>query len=273
MKNKYGICEWYLAIPGPAAIKTADKLGFDGIQISDLQGIKGNYPLNDPRIQDLYLEAVEDSGIELQAFLPGASLMAYGSICHPLDSAQGEEALHSFKKSLDVCKALDIPRLVVPGLESNRVNNEYQYKNTCSMLKRFIEEAEEYGVTVTYESFLPTDKLLALIEFTDNKLKTTFDTLNPIRYGFSDPSEEIKRIGIETIDHVHVKDAYKNLVGTCPLGSGAGRFDETISTLKKSGYAGWYITEGFYYLPPMSDLGEGWDLAKADLKYMKKACE
>lgn len=273
MNNKYGICEWYLAIPGPAAIKTAAQIGFDGIQISDLQGIKGNYPLNDPRIQDLYLETIEESGIELHALLPGASLMAYGSICHPLDSAQGKEALYSFKKSLEVCTALNIPRIVIPGLESNRVNNEYQYKNTCETLKRFIEEAEECGIIVTYESFLPIDKLIRLIEFTDKKLKTTFDTLNPIRYGFSNPEEEISKIGSGIIDHVHVKDAYEDLVGTCPLGSGAGHFNETINALKNSGYIGWYITEGFYYLPPMSNAGAGWDLAKADLEYMRNICE
>ncbi len=261
-----------MAIPGPAAIKTAARLGFDGIQISDLQGIRNNYPLNDSRLQALYLEAVEETGIRLQAFLPGASLMSYGNILNPIGSAKGQEAIQSFRKSLQVCNALNINVIVIPGLESNRVNNEYQYKNTCNMLKLFVEEAEDCGVTVAYESFLSTEALINLIEFTGGKLKTVFDTLNPIRYGFANPSDEILKLGSDVIDHIHVKDACTDLTGTCPLGQGAGRFDETVAAIKQTGYTGWYITENFYYLTPMNKLGNGLDLAAADLRYMHEIC-
>lgn len=268
MKNKYAICEWYLALSGPAAIKTASRIGFDGIQISDLQGYKGGFPLNDPRIQELYAEASEETGIVIQAFNPGTSVMAHGGICHPADSSMGQEVLYNFRKSLDVCKALSIPVIMIPGLDASRVNNEYQYRNTCVMLNNFIDEASEKGITVTYESFLTTDRLIDLIERTGGRIRLTFDTLNPIRYGTADPSEELRRIGADIIDHVHIKDAYENLVGTCPLGKGEGRLSETLTTLQNIGYSGWYAAESFYYMPPMTELGSGWDLAAADLKYM-----
>lgn len=273
MKNKYGICEWYLAVPGPAAIKTAAQIGYDGIQISDLQGVRGNFPLNDPRIQELYLEAAEETGIQIQAFLPGTSIMAHGGICHPMDSIKGQEVIHNFRKSLEVCIALSIPSLIIPGLDASRVQNDYQYQNTCRMLRQFAQEACEAGITLTYESFLSTDRLLSLLDFTDGRLKITFDTLNPIRYGTAEPSQELRRLDVEIIDHIHVKDAYEDLIGTCPLGAGAGRFDETVQTLKDCGYTGWYVAENFYYQPPMSDLGTGWDLAAADLNYMHRICE
>lgn len=273
MKNQYGICEWYLAVPGPAAIKTAALLGYDGIQISDLQGHLNNFPLNDPRIQSLYLEAAEETGIIMQAFLPGTSVMSHGGICHPLNSTKGEEVRDNFRKSLEVCTAMKIPTLIIPGLDRSRINNDYQYMNTCRMLKLFIEEAGEKGIVIAYESFLPVDRLLHMLDFLKGKLKITYDTLNPIRYGFGRPSLEIKMLGADIIDHVHVKDAYENMEGTCPLGTGAGNLEETVSTLRSSGYSGWYIAENFYYLPPMSDMGYGWDLAKADLEYMRSICE
>ena len=68
MKHQYGICEWYLATNGPSAIKTAAKLGFNGIQITDLGGSFLNFPLNDKRIQEMYLEEAAENDIRLHAF-------------------------------------------------------------------------------------------------------------------------------------------------------------------------------------------------------------
>ena len=86
-------------------------------------------------------------------------------------------------------------------------------------------------------------------------------------------SRRNQRIGVDRIDHVHVKDAPENLVGCWPLGKGSGKFLETMNLLKELGYSGWYVAENYFYQPPMSQLGTGWDLAKNDLDYLHRLCE
>ncbi len=273
MNNKYGVCEWYLATTGPSAIKTASLLGFEGIQISDLGGVNLNFPLNDERIQDLYLEASNEYGVKIQGFQGNVSITQHGGVKYPMDSAKGQEAIYNFKKGLDVCVALEIPTYLICSFLASNFINDYEQKNTAVMLKHFVELASEKGVQIAYECFAPLDKLFAILDYVGDGLKLCYDTLNPIRFGNGNPPDEVLKIGLDRIDHIHLKDAPENLVGCWPLGEGAGKVEETIGALKKIGYQGWYMAENYFYLPPMNELGKGWDLMKKDLEFMHRICE
>ena len=67
MSKKCGICEWSFAVTGPSAIEYAGVIGFDGIQIGDLGGARNCFPLNDPHIQQTYLEASSRFQVQLQS--------------------------------------------------------------------------------------------------------------------------------------------------------------------------------------------------------------
>lgn len=273
MKNKYGVCEWYLATTGPSAIRTASQLGFEGIQISDLGGVNQNFPLNDERIQAHYLEAAETYGVQIQGLQGVVSMTQHGGIKYPMDSVKGQEAIFNFKKGLEVCAALKIPTYLICSFVASNFTNDYEQKNTAAMLKLFVELASEKGIQIAYECFAPVEKLFAILDYVREGLKLCYDTLNPIRFGNGNPPDEIRRIGIDLIDHIHVKDAPENLTGCWPLGKGAGKVEETIGVLKEKGYQGWYFIENYFYLPPMNELGKGWDLAKMDLDYLHRICE
>lgn len=273
MKNKYGVCEWYLATAGPSAIKTASQLGFQGIQIADLGGVNHNFPLNDQRIQVHYLEASKEYGVIIQGFQSVISMTQHGGIKYPVNSTKGQEAIFNFKKGLEVCIALNIPTYLICSFQASNFSNDYEQKNTAAMLKLFVELASDKGVQIAYECFAPIEKLFAIMDYVGDGLKLCYDTLNPIRFGNGNPPDEIRRIGIDKIDNVHVKDAQENLVGCWPLGEGVGKVQETIGVLKDSGYQGWYFVENYFYLPPMNELGMGFDLAKNDLNFMHRICE
>jgi sugar phosphate isomerase/epimerase len=271
MKNQYGICEWYLATNGPSAIRTAAKLGFDGIQITDLGGSQLSFPLNDRRIQQMYSEEATKYGIALHAF-QSTGLTKQGGIRYPIDSPEGELGILNFKKGLEVCEALNITSYLVASFDNSCFKNDYEMENTIRMLALFTQLAKEKGVVIAYEAFCTTEKLLRILDRVEG-LKLCYDTLNPIRFGVGNPPEEIRQIGLERIDHVHVKDAPENMVGCWPLGEGDGKFFETMGVLKELGYSGWYVAENYFYQPPMSQLGAGWDLAKKDLSLLYKLCE
>ena len=55
-KMKYGICEWSLPVSGTLAIRLAEEIGYDGMQLGEAGGRQMGYPLNDPRVQALYQE-------------------------------------------------------------------------------------------------------------------------------------------------------------------------------------------------------------------------
>lgn len=272
MKNSYGICEWYLALNGPSAVKLASQMGYDGIQLGDLGGARNNFPMLDKRIQEEYLETAYNNGIKLQALHTFTSTRD-GGMQYPIESPEGEQAIISFKKAVRICTEMSIPTVMVASYGASNFHNEYEMKNTGAMLKLFSAIAQEQSIGLAYEGFAIIDKLLWIQDYVGSGLKFCYDTLNPIRFGTGDPLIEIPMIGIESIDHVHVKDAPVNMTGCCPLGEGNGGVEETINLLKKLGYKGWYVAENYYYLPPMSAMGHGIDLAKKDLATLKKICE
>lgn len=168
---------------------------------------------------------------------------------------------------------MNIDTILFPGCDNSQFRNDYEEKLTCDYLKLFADEAASYGISFVYESFGTTEKTLRILERTGDNLKLCYDILNPIRRGLADPLEEIRIIDLSRIDCIHVKDAFEHMNGTCLLGTGAANVEDTISALKSEGYQGWYVTENFYYLSPMSEQGNGWDMAEKDLKFMKEKCE
>lgn len=104
MNNKYGICEWFLPLEGPSAICMAGQMSYDGIQIHDLGGPANNWPLADKRIQQMYIDAQQEYGIEIQSLNPVGAMMNHGGIRYQMNSIKGVELIDNFRKTVDICK-------------------------------------------------------------------------------------------------------------------------------------------------------------------------
>ncbi|MCI8855211.1 MAG: sugar phosphate isomerase/epimerase [Clostridiaceae bacterium] len=266
--NQYGICEWSMPIGGPFGVRLAAECGFDGIQLGDLGGMPQGFPMNHPRIQQGYLEAAEQAGVRLHS-LHLHTLVREGTMLHPMGSAQGELARESIQKGIAACAAMKINRLMLSSFFASRIGNDYELENFASFLSYACDLGEEHGIRIVYEGILQIDRFLLLLERVGERLAVLYDTLNPIRFGSGDPLEEIRRIGVDRIDHVHVKDAPSNLIGCCLLGTGVGRLNKTAALLNASGYKGWFITENYYAQPPMGTNADPFELARRDLVTMK----
>ncbi|MDO4269459.1 MAG: sugar phosphate isomerase/epimerase family protein [Eubacteriales bacterium] len=266
--NKYGICEWSLPAAGPFALRLAAETGFDGIQLGDLGGGPLNFPLNHPRMQQGYLEEAEKSGVRLHS-LHLHTLVREGTMRYPLASPEGERAARSIQKGIEACKAMRIDRLMLSSFFASEIRHAYDFNNFADMLSYACDLGAENGVRIVYEGILPIERLLRLLDIVGDRLTVLYDTLNPIRFGSGDPQEEIRRIGVDRIDHIHVKDAPHEMVGCCLLGTGEGRFAQTAKLLNDLGYAGWYITENYYAQPPMGENADPYELARMDLQTMR----
>lgn len=268
MGNKCGICEWSFAVTGPSAIEYAGMIGFDGIQIGDLGGSKNCFPLNDPYIQATYLEASRRWNIVLQSMHLFTLVREGGLQCLP-ESTMGKHALNSIRKGAEACRDMGIPALLVTSYDACKIVNAYDVECTAKTLKAAVEITDDCGVQLVYESVLAAEWVQWILDYVGPSIKLCYDILNPIKFLTGRPADEIRQFGSQRIDHVHLKDCPKEMTGFCQLGSGYGRFSESLAVLKEIGYSGWYITENFYQLPPMGNTGSVFETAKRDLLTMR----
>ena len=217
--RRLGICEWYLPAFGTEAIRFAANAGYDGIQLFDAGGA-----LEDARTQRDYMQAAAEHGVILQA-LTMTSLISGGGLCADAGSASMEEFLEGINRGIAVCRAMGIPDLLLIGMDASRPKTESALKNTCQILQEVICRAKSHGIRVLYESFLPMDQTIRLLDAASDLL-LLYDLINPIRRGFGDPAKELRALAeagkMHRIGAVHVKDLPPSLTGTVPLGAGCG---------------------------------------------------
>ena len=277
MKNKFGICEWSMTVKGSEAIKIAAEAGFDGIQIGEAGGRLESFPLNDISVQQNYKEAAEKYNIKLHSLNLG-SLLKEGTLNCPQNSNEGRFARESILRGIDACNALGIKTVVITADPSN----EAEIENAAGHIRFASEEAYKTDIEIAVESANPIEQILQILtmagaEKQGSNVKICMDILNPLRFNTGTPREQILIFGKEMISHFHMKDSLKSLFdsgerGCVLLGTGDGEYQKSVGVIKKIGFEGWFITENYYYLPPMNDGNMNFAvLAKKDLITMKKS--
>jgi sugar phosphate isomerase/epimerase len=268
-KNKFGICEWVFPVRGPETLYHAKKLGFDGIQITELGGYEAGYPLLKQSVQSDYKRIAEETGIEIQA-LHLWSLCRLACMIHPIGSEAGKIGVESIKAAIKACTDLDIPVLMITSGFISQIKNEKDFYNFGQHLKIACELGGEKGVGIVFESALKPEEILIMIDLVGSNLKICYDIFNPIRFNNGCPKDEIRVLRNDVIDHFHMKDGPENMIGCSLLGKGSGNYMQTVAEIKKTGYKGWFITENYYGDYPLNKLGGFDDLARADLKTMRE---
>lgn len=277
MENRFGICEWSMPVRGTEAIKFAARIGFDGIQIGEAGGRLESFPLNDMRTQQNYKEAAEKYGIQIHSLNLG-SLLQEGTLNRSPDSNEGRYARESILKALEVCNALGIKTIVITADPST----EEEMENAAAHIRFAAKEAGMTGIEIAVESADTAEQIGRLLYMTGagkqgSNVKLCMDILNPLRFNTGNPWEQIQIFGREMISHFHMKDSLKSLFnpgerGCVILGTGDGGYQKSAEAIKKIGFEGWFITENYYYLPPMSGENKDFSIfAAKDLSIMKKS--
>lgn len=271
MDYHFGICEWSLPVSGTLAIRLASQAGYEGIQLGEAGGRIQGYPLNNPCVQEAYLEEAYRYGIKLHSLNLGA-LLAEGTLNYAPETERGCWARESLDKGFEVCRNLGLGVVVI----TVEPKTEEAFANVVSHLKYAQELSRDSGVEIAVESAQPLTDIRRLLDQLDGAIKLCMDLLNPFRFRTGDAREQIRSFGADCISHFHMKDSVRELFrpgerGCVLLGRGDAGIAESAALIRQMTCGGWLISENYYYLPPMNrEEADFMMLAKQDLETMKQ---
>ena len=246
--SKVGACEFCLPVWGPDSIYFASDCGFEGVQITDLRGAYRGVPLLNKRIQEGYLEAAEKTGLAIDSLHLMALSHSTGMIC-PAGSPKNEMAKLSLRKGIESCLALGIKVLNLSGGDKTAMEpviNQEIWNNLIAFMNHAVQSCAEHGITVAYETSMDISRLK---EFLDRipGLTLNYDIENSVVCG---TGFQIPLYVPEKIDHIHIKDGYRDpetgIKRPVITGTGTGNIAEAVRILKEKGYDGWYYSESKY---------------------------
>lgn len=301
-KWKFGACEYNFPIWGALALEMAHDAGYDGIEITDGGGYlqphpmnKGyfveverlqpnlirmdNYPLLDPIVQDEYLQARADTGIEITGIYL-YFLNCQGFVSSANDSLTGQDALKTIKNAIIAASQMDIPLVTVPTKGMFGVaKNLYALQK----LEYAVQVGEEYGVRIANSFDTSLARELEVIEKLHGKLKADFNTIDPAFYAQEPAADMIRALGKNGIEQVKIKDVIadregflvKETAGDALLGQGDSDWKACAAAVREIGFEGWILSDTPFNSLTLNQNGNDYvGLAAGDLKTLKAAfCE
>jgi L-ribulose-5-phosphate 3-epimerase len=155
--------------------------------------------------------------------------------------AERETLKRDFIAVVEGCTSVGISFVVVPLVDSGRLENVEQEEVLVEFLRSLTGSFAEQGVRVVFESDFAPAELARFIARLDPKVfGINYDIGNSAGMGFN-PVEEFAAYG-ERILNVHVKDRVSGGT-TVPLGTGSADFSAVFSALGRTGYCGNYILQ------------------------------
>ncbi len=187
-------------------------------------------------------------------------IMAHGPYRYPLPEELKETFINSCIRSVEVCKEMNIPHMVLHPHAAKGMAHEQFLEENREIFRRFIPIMEETGVEVLIENIgqftdphLVRDgnELKTLIEYCDHPLFAACWDTGHANHVLQDQRESIRTLG-GLLKGLHINDnlgdlepkwqTWMNDMHTVPL-FGFVDFDGIIATLKEIGYSGYFNFE------------------------------
>jgi sugar phosphate isomerase/epimerase len=253
---KLGIVEWALPVDGPYGCKIAADVGFEGIQL-DIGSYQRNFPITKRSVQEAYLEAAGQFGIEYPAVGCNA-LDVYGMVA-PKGFNERAIAYKVMTSAIDAAAAMGIPTVMIQSFKASAIETSQDFERAINVFSDVCDYALDKGqITIGMENLLSVEALIRLIDAVGKpNLKVFFDTQNYYLDAKVDVAAMVEPL-IPHICEVHVKDGYEADIepSGALLGEGDSGFFDTIAELRRCGYSGWLISENFYDRGPVSRLSD-----------------
>jgi len=199
-----------------------------------------------------------DAGLAEMAQLSEEHGIAIVSVCadyfmeHPflrVGTAEQEARIGKLLWLLDRSEQAGIKRIVLPFVDSSRIESKAEETQVVQILSRVLSAAEKAGIELHLETSLgPTEFASLLARLPHPFLKANYDSGNSASLGY-DATDEIAAYG-ERIGSVHIKDRVRG-GGTVPLGSGNANIPVLLSELCRIGYKGDFVMQIARELPGM----------------------
>ena len=157
------------------------------------------------------------------------------------EGAAADDRLGELRRVVDAAAELDLRYVVIPLVDSGRIENPLQAARLREGLDRLVGPLGSEGPKLIFEFDLPPAELARFIaEYPPERFGINYDIGNSASLGH-DPRAEIAAYA-GRIDNVHVKD---RLLGgtTVPLGQGAADLPLVLRLLRGAGYGGDFILQ------------------------------
>jgi len=226
---KFGVCDWTIEKPAdPAALKTAARLGLDGVQVS-LNPKGESLALLDKEQQQTYLAAVKTTSASIASFCIGELNGV------PLKSDPRAERWVA--EGIEIASAMKTGIILVPFFgRADLKDDPAGAEAVIAALKRLAPKAAKAGVTLALETTLSAEDNLKIIAAVGSPaVSVYYDVGNSQEAGF-DIGREIRLLG-GRISQFHAKD-YKDL-----FGRGSIDFEAVRAAMQEIGYSGWLVLE------------------------------
>jgi len=224
--------------------------------------------LANPAVLEEYIE----SGAKYGVRFTGTALTAldHYSYTKPESSVEEETAHMLIKLAIDTTVKLGGHGYLFPAFHKSAITDVESFNNGVRVLREYCELAAESGVATLFESPLPADMVIAVIEAVDHPMfRVYYDSQNNYLVDETDMAAHFKALA-DWVGEVHVKDGVGKTLSGAPLGSGSAGFYKTAEAIMRSNYQGTVLLENYFFRPPLSGQGDYLSLIKADLDTMRR---
>ena len=225
VKFKVGVTDWNLRQEGKTeAIALAEKLGFDGVQVSLGVGTE-RLPLADPVVQAAYTAESKRVG------LPLASVCL--NILHRNYLKSDPLGQRWVADAIPIANILGVKVILLPFFGRGALQTQGEMDYVGDALRELAPAAEKSKITLGLEDTISAKDNVRIMERAKSRaVLTYYDVGNSTNNGFN-VIEEIRWLGRDRICEVHLKDNPNY------LGQGKIDFTAVVDALADIGFDQW----------------------------------
>lgn len=238
-----GVASWCLDVIGPKALFRAAELNIKAVQIDAGNPGDENY-IGNPKTLKSYQEISRISTVDIVGI--GAKFINDLGMTEDWETQTSQECRILILDTIRAAVYLGAKFVFFPSFRKSEIRSPGDFSNAARLIKQACTWAKPHNINVGSENSLGCEgnrKLLNLVG--KPNFRILVDSYNPSVFGHSAASL-IRELSPYIAQQVHLKDGIDYQAGTVPLGTGEGRFYETMTALSSISFDGVILLENKY---------------------------